>query len=113
MLKEYKLKVFYTEEDYISDADILLEDVFHSDILYTERAWDLMYRNFAYRIEVYEKEDLFRPIRVFNFKDFNRKEYKNSFGSKGEYGTEGLWRTQEEEDAATPQWMKDKRKYRE
>lgn len=108
-LKEYKLKVYYKEEDYISDADTLLTDIFHSDILYTEKAWDLMYRNFAYRIEVYKKDDLFRPIKVFEFKDFDRKEYKDSFGSEGKYGRKGLWKTKEEEELKTNNWNKYKK----
>ena len=109
-LKEYKLKIFKTEEDFFSEADILLEDVFHSEILYTERAWDLMYRNFIFRIEAYEKENLFTPIKVFNFKDFDRKEYKEAFGSKGRYGTKGLWRSAEEEELKTSKWNKRKNK---
>ena len=108
--KPHKLKVYYTEDDYISDDDTLLDDTFYNEIMYTEKAWDLQYRLFAYRIEVYEADDLFKPIKVFEFKDFNRKKYKENFGSKGEYGTKGLWDTKKEERDATPKWQQDKDK---
>ena len=106
MIKEYKMQIFKTEEDHYSEAEELLDNVFHSEILYTERAWDLMYRNFTYRIEVFEKDNMFNPIKVFMFKDFNRKKYKETFGSAGQYGTKGLWRSKEEEELKTNKWNK-------
>ena len=105
-IEEFKIKVYWTKEHYISEADEIIDDVFHTEILYTEASWDLMYRKFAFRIEVFNKLDMFVPIRVFEFKHFNRKKYKESFGSEGEYGKKGIWKTKEEEELKTNKWNK-------
>tara|TARA_R110000772_G_C13310328_1_gene440501 strand:- start:34029 stop:34268 length:240 start_codon:yes stop_codon:yes gene_type:complete len=76
-MKHFVIKYYRTKEHYKSDAWDSLDDKFYSESGYINKAQDLMYRHFHYRVEVYSSNDMFQIIRAFKLEDFNREQYKN------------------------------------
>lgn len=75
MIDTFSIKYYVSKEAYESEAVELLKDTFYNELGYKSKALDLMYRFLYYKIEVIN--DSTKQVEaVYNFKDFNRKNYK-------------------------------------
>ena len=77
-MKHFLIKYYKKKEHYESESYYILKDRFYSEEDYTNKAQDLMYRFLYYRIEIYKNDNSYNPIRAFNLKDFDRKQYKDN-----------------------------------